>query len=212
MTIHDISLTATPGMVTWENAEPALSLRWDSVIGAGSACNTSFLHGGSHTGTHLDAPLHFMPGGGCVPDLDLQTLIGPARVVEVFGHAQITAAALDAAAIPAGTERLLFKTDNTRRGLLHDPQFHPEYVGVAPDAALWLVGRGVRLVGVDYLSVGPYGPANVETHRTLLDAGVVVVEGLVLTDIAPGAYLFAALPPKVAGAEGSPCRAVLWNE
>ncbi len=212
MTIHDISLTVTPGMVTWDNAEPALSLRWDTVIGAGSAANVSSLFGGSHTGTHLDAPLHFVEGGCCVPDLDLQTLMGPATVVEVSGSASITAADLDDAAIPDGAERLLFKTDNTQRGLLRDPVFHPEYVGIAPDAARWLVERGVRLVGVDYLSVGPYGPANVETHRTLLGAGVVVVEGLVLTDIAPGDYLFAALPPKVEGAEGSPCRAVLWTE
>ena len=130
----------------------------------------------------------------------------------MFGSAPITASDLNAAAIPAGTERLLFKTDNTRRGLLQDPKFHPEYVGVAPDAASWLVARGVRLVGIDYLSIGPYGGANVETHQTLLGAGIVVVEGLVLTDITPGAYMFAALPPKVEGAEGSPCRAVLWTE
>jgi arylformamidase len=212
MTIHDLSLTVTPEMVTWENAEPALSLRWDTLIGTDSAANVSSLQGGSHSGTHLDAPLHFVAGGGCVPDLDLQTLIGPATVVEVFGSAQITAADLNAAVIPEGAERLLFKTDNTRRDLLHDPTFHPEYVGIAPDGARWLVARGVKLVGVDYLSVGPYGPLNVETHQTLLAADVVVVEGLVLTEVPPGTYMFAALPPKVEGAEGSPCRAVLWNE
>ena len=107
--------------------------------------------------------------------------------------------------------RVLFKTDNTQRGLLHDSQFHRDYVGVAPDAARWLVARGVRLVGVDYLSVGPYGDANTETHQILLRAGVVIVEGLVLGDVPAGTYTLAALPPKIRGAEGSPCRAVLME-
>jgi arylformamidase len=212
MKFYDISLTITPDMVTWENAEEALSLRWDTVIGADSTCNVSSFQGGSHAGTHLDAPLHFIAGGDSVPDLDLQTLIGPATVVEIFGSPQITATNLNEAAIPPGTIRVLFKTDNTRRGLLDDPQFHPEYVAVAPDAAEWLVEHGVDLVGIDYLSVGPYGPQNTKTHQTLLGAGVIVVEGLALADIPPGDYMLAVLPPKIAGAEGSPCRAVLWHE
>lgn len=208
MTIYDISLTLTPGMVTWENAEPALSLAWASQIGADCPANVSHIRGGMHTGTHLDAPLHFVAGGRCVHELDLDILIGPAQVVEIFGRGVLTAADLEGAGLAAGVERVLLKTDNTRRDLLHDPQFHRDYVGVAPDAAQWLVTRDVRLIGIDYLSVGAYD-LNVETHRILLGAGLVIVEGLVLGDVPPGAYTLVALPPKVQGAEGSPCRAVL---
>lgn len=209
MTIHDISITTSPRTVTWDGNEQGYSLAWSQRIGPDSACNVSIITDGTHTGTHLDAPLHFIDGGRTVETLDVQTLVGPAKVVEVFGRDRVTAADLDAAGISRGTERLLFKTDNSRRHLLSDGQFHPEYVGLAPDAATWLVSHGVKLVGVDYLSVGPYGDANVETHRILLGAGVVVVETLQLERISPGDYLLVALPPKFEGAEGSPCRVVL---
>ena len=210
MTIYDISLTVTPGMVTWENSEASLTLDWASRIGADSPANVSRMTGGMHTGTHLDAPLHFVEDGRGVEELDLGVLIGPAQVIELFGRDEITDRDMERAGLAAGVERILFKTDNTRRGLLQDPTFHRDYVGVAPSAAQWLVSHGVRLVGIDYLSVGAYDD-NVETHRILLGAGVVIVEGLVLTDVPAGAYTLAALPPKVQGAEGSPCRAVLWE-
>ena len=211
MTIYDISLTVTPGMVTWENAEASLTLDWASRIGADSPANVSRMTGGMHTGTHLDAPLHFVEDGRGVEELDLEVLIGPAQVVEVFAREQITDVDMERAGLAAGVKRVLFKTDNTQRGLLQDPIFHRDYVGVAPSAAQWLVTRGVRLIGIDYLSVGAYD-VNVETHRILLGAGVVIVEGLVLNHVPAGKYTLAALPPKVQGAEGSPCRAVLWEE
>lgn len=209
MIIHDISVTTSPRSVTWEGKERGYSLAWDVQIGPDSACNVSTITDGAHTGTHLDAPLHFVAGGPSVEALDVQTLVGPAQVVEIYGRAVITAADLEAAGIAPGAERVLLKTANSRRRLLSDVEFHPDYVGVAPDAARWLVAQGVRLVGVDYLSVGPYGDANVETHRILLGAGVVVVETLRLEEVGPGGYLLAALPPKFEGAEGSPCRVVL---
>ena len=212
MRIYDISLTMTPGMVTWDNAEPPLSLAWAAQIGPGCAVNLSTLSGGAHTGTHLDAPLHFVDGGHGVEEIDLQVLIGPAQVVGMFGRAQITAADLEAAGLTVGTERVLFATDNTRRGLLNDPKFHRDYVGVSPDGAEWLVAQGVRLVGIDYLSIGSYGEANDRTHQILLRAGVIIVEGLVLGEVPAGTYTLAALPPKMQGAEGSPCRAVLMED
>ena len=112
--------------------------------------------------------------------LDLNVLIGPAQVMEIYGRDQITAADLESAGIAPGTERILIKTDNTRLARMGDGVFHEDYVGIAPSGAQWLVTHGVRLIGVDYLSVGPYGPVNVETHRILLGAGLVVVETLVL--------------------------------
>lgn len=209
MRIHDISLTNSPRIVTWEGTEQGYSLAWTEQIGPDSPANVSLITVGAHTGTHLDAPLHFVAGGASVEALDVQTLIGPAQVIGIFGRDTITAADLEDAGIAPDAARLLFKTDNSRRRLLSDAQWHPEYVGIAPDAATWLAARGVKLVGVDYLSVGPYGDINTETHRRLLGAGVVIVETLNLEDIRPGAYFLVALPPKFAGAEGSPCRAVL---
>lgn len=209
MRIHDISLTTSPRIVTWEGTEQGYSLDWMAEIGPNSAANVSLITDGAHTGTHLDAPLHFIAGGLSVEALDVQTLIGPAQVIGIFGRDRVTAADLEGAGIAPDTTRLLFKTDNSRRRLLSDAQWHPEYVGITPDAAAWLVARGVKLVGVDYLSVGPYGDINTETHQILLGAGVVIVETLTLEDISPGAYFLVALPPKFEGAEGSPCRAVL---
>ena len=210
MKIHDISLTTSAKTLTWEGTEQGFSMEWAAQIGQpDEVCNLSVFTLGTHTGTHLDAPLHFVPGGRSVESLDLNVLIGPAQVVEVYGRDQVTAADLERAQIGRGTERVLLKTDNTRLGRLGDGVFHKDYVGIAPSGAQWLATHGVRLVGVDYLSVGPYGPVNVETHRILLGAGIVVVESLVLKDVLAGPYTLAVLPPKFDGLEGSPCRAVL---
>ena len=210
MKIHDITLTTSPQTLTWEGTEPGFSVQWTEKLGQGGAvCNLSVFTDGTHTGTHLDAPLHFVPGGATVEALDVNILVGPTLVVEVYGRDRITAADLAQAGIVPGTERVLFKTDNTRLGRLRDGIFHKDYVGIAPGGAEWLVTHGVRLVGVDYLSVGPYGASNVKTHRILLGAGVVVVETLVLDEVNAGAYTLVALPPKFAGLEGSPCRCLL---
>ncbi len=210
MKIHDISLTTSPKTVTWEGTEQGFSMRWAAQIGEPDAvCNLSVFTEGTHTGTHLDAPLHFVADGNSVESLDLNVLVGPAQVVEIFGRDQITAADLEGAGIAPQTERVLLKTDNTRLGRKGDGVFHKDYVGLAPSGAQWLVARGVRLVGIDYLSIGPYGPVNVETHRIVLGAGMVVVESLVLDDIKAGEYTLIALPPKFGGLEGSPCRALL---
>ena len=210
MKIHDISLMVTERTVTWDNKDQGFSKVWAAELGtSGAICNVSVLTTGSHTGTHLDAPLHFIPGGKSVDVLDLNILVGPAQVVEIFGRDQVTSADLQGAGILPGTERVLLKTDNTRLGRKGSPHFDEGYVGLAPSGAQWLVSHGVRLVGIDYLSIGPYGPVNTETHRIVLGAGMVVVETLVLDDIAPGKYTLIALPPNFQGLEGSPCRALL---
>ncbi len=210
MKIHDITRTTSPETLTWEGTEQGFSMRWAERIGENdSPCNLSVFTEGTHTGTHLDAPLHFVPGGASVETLDVNVLVGKAQVVEIYGRDQITAADLERSQIDVGTERLLLKTDNTRLGRLHDTVFHKDYVGIAPSGAQWLVTQGIRLIGVDYLSVGPYGDINAETHRILLGAGVVVVETLVLDDVKAGEYTLIALPPKFAGLEGSPCRCLL---
>ena len=166
MKIHDVSLTTSPKTVTWEGTEQGFSMNWAARLGSpGEVCNLSVFTEGTHTGTHLDAPLHFVAGGKSVETLDLNILVGRAQVVEIFHRDQITAADLEGASIGPETERVLLKTDNTRLGRKDDGVFHKDYVGLAPSGAQWLVTHGVRLVGIDYLSIGPYGPINVETHN-----------------------------------------------
>ncbi len=210
MIIHDISLTVTPKTITGGGAERRFSVQSVSALDAnGASCNLSVLKVGAHTGTHLETPLHFVPGGLAVETVDLNVLVGPAEVVKIYGRSPITAADLEHANIPPGTERVLLKTDNTRFRRLHDDVFHQDYTGLAPSGAEWLIHHEVRLVGIDYISIGPYGSVNTETHRILLGAGVVVVESLMLDKISAGEYLLIALPPKFAGLEASPCRCVL---
>ena len=210
MKIHDISFAVSEKTVTWDDTEQGFSKVWTSELGnEGASCNVSVLTTGTHTGTHLDAPLHFIPEGMSLDALDLSTLVGPAQVIEIFGRDQVTSADLEGAGITRGTVRVLLKTDNTRLRRKNNPHFDSGYVGLAPSGAQWLVSHGVRLVGIDYLSIGPYGPMNTETHKIVLGAGMVVVETLVLDGIAPGKYTLIALPPKFQGLEGSPCRALL---
>src|SRR5579883_1880735 len=190
MAIYDITFPITAEMVTWNNAEAGCMLEWVLQMEEnGSPCNVSKVSIGSHLGTHLDAPLHFIAGGATLETLDLNKLIGPCLVAELPDLAQpnITAADLDKASIPPGTKRVLFKTSNSRWRLLEDPQFHREFVAIAPDAARWLVSHGIDVVGVDYLSVGSAADGTgTETHKILLGSGVIAVEGLYLSDIAPG--------------------------
>ena len=172
MIIHDISLTVTPQTVTWDGKEQGFSVRWTDRIGVkGANSSLSVLTAGAHTGTHLVSPLHFVPGGLTIEALDLNTLVGPAEVVQIYGRSPITAADLEHANIAPKAERVLLKTDNTRFMRLHDPKFHTDYTGLAPSGAEWLVHHGIRLVGIDYLSIGPYGLVNAETHKILLGAG-----------------------------------------
>jgi arylformamidase len=216
MPIHDITFPITPEMVTWNDSEAGCMVEWVLRIEeGGSPCNVSKVSIGSHLGTHLDAPLHFIAGGATLETLDLNRLIGPCLVVELPNLAQpnITAADLDKAAIPPGTKRLLFKTSNSRQRLLEDSKFRPEFVAIAPDAAKWLVSHNVEVVGVDYLSVGSaVDGTGTQTHQILLGAGLIAIEGLYLSSIDPGLYTLICLPLKVAGAEGGPVSAVLISD
>jgi arylformamidase len=162
-------------------------------------------------GTHVDAPAHFIPGGAGIESLDLNVLIGPALVVEAGQVQAISAEVLDGLAIPAGTQRLLLRTANSRLWRRPENQFVEDFVAITADGARWLVEHGVRLVGVDYLSVAPFHDL-VPTHQILLSAGVIPVEGLDLSHVEPGPYQLICLPIKMAGSDGAPARAVLITE
>ena len=180
--------------------DPTMSLTRVQSLAAGDIANVSQMELGVHTGTHVDAPLHFVDGAPAVEALDLDLLVGPAQVVEVTGPGDIGPDALHA--VGDGTERILFKTRNSAAWA--DEAFYEDYASISPEAAARLVAVGVRLVGVDYLSVG-----GVETHQTLLRADVIAVEGLDLRAIEPGWYTLICLPLKLVGADGAPARAVL---
>ena len=162
---------------------------------------------GLHTGTHIDAPVHFIDGGPGAESLDLDALIGPALVVDatrLLGH--IDGPTLEALLVSPQADRLLFKTPNSE--LWARDTFSTAFLGITGDGARWLARRGTRLVGVDYLSVAPFDDP-VPTHVTLLAAGTIVLEGLDLRGVKPGAYEMVCLPLLIPGADGAPARVLL---
>ena len=208
MQIYDVSNTVYSGMVKWPDNPPVVLERAMSMD-KGDTANVSELHMGVHTGTHVDAPIHFVPGTPGADTLDLDVLVGPALVVKLDDSIDnITAEVLEAHGIPTGTERILFHTRNSHYWANADATFHEDFVPVRPSGATWLVEHGVRLVGVDYLSVAPYDDG-VTTHRILLEAGVIPVEGLNMTDIEPGLYQLICLPVKLKDSDGAPARTIL---
>ena len=202
----DVSVPVRTGMVVYDG-DPEVRIERVMEIARGDLANLSRMELGTHTGTHVDAPLHFVDGGAGADRLPLDALVGPAIVADARGApGDIDAAALAALGVPPGTERLLLRT---RNGDLWDRgAFTRDFAGLADDAARELVAMGVRLLGIDYLSIAPSGdPA--PTHRTLLEAGVVVVEGLDLRAAPGGAYELVCLPLRIEGADGAPARALL---
>ncbi len=209
MRIHDISLLISETLPVWPG-DPPVRITQPQHLERGDEATVSHLEMGAHTGTHVDAPAHFIAGGATVEALDLNLLVGPALVVHALEADALTAEVLEGLDIPPGTQRVLFRTRNSDLWARGETAFARDFVAVTADGARWLVERDVRLIGVDYLSVAPFGDA-VPTHETLLRAGVVIVEGLDLSRIAPGIYQLVCLPLKIAGAEGAPARAILME-
>jgi len=207
MPIYDISLPISESLVVWPGYLP-VSITQPFHLTRGDTATVSHLSMGAHTGTHVDAPAHFILGGAGVETLDLNVLVGPALVVEATEADILSAEVLEGLPIPANTERVLFRTRNSDRWARGEHEFHRDFVAIAEDGARWLVARAIRLVGVDYLSVGPFGEG-ASTHRTLLKAGVIPVEGLNLSGIGPGVYQLVCLPLNVVGGDGAPARAIL---
>lgn len=208
MKLYDISLAIHEGMPTWPG-DPGLSLKFASGIVNGAGANVTRIDMGAHTGTHMDAPLHFEPNGTGIDQIALDVLIGPCRVFDLTklsGH--ITRAALAPCDL-RGVTRALFKTINSQRWARDDHEFDKGFIAVAADGAEELVKRGVKLVGVDYLSVEPFGSKEHPVHHTLLRANVAIVEGLNLADVPAGDYELIALPLKLRGRDGAPARVVL---
>ncbi len=207
MPIYDLTLPIHPSMVTWPGDPPA-RVEPRLRVARGDACNVSELCLGSHTGTHLDAPRHFIEGGMPVDELPLEALMGRAWVCDCGPRREIGVADLQGR-VPPGTLRLLLKTANSALWHSRAREFAPDFVAVTPEAAHWVAEQeGICLLGVDYLSVERPDSREHEVHHTLLRAGVIIVEGLDLSALQSGWYNLFCLPLKVAGGDGAPVRAV----
>ena len=207
MRIHDISVLVGEGFPVWPG-DPPVQIELASSIARGDSYNLSRMHSvGLHTGTHIDAPSHFIAQGNHLEQVPLEALIGPARVCSFPQVGSVTRADLAKAEL-AGCERVLLKTRNSQEHWARQP-FKTDYVALAPDGAQYLADLGVRLVGIDYLSVGDYKATPPDTHLILLGRGIAVLEGLDLSRIEPGDYQLVALPWRVAAVDGAPARAIL---
>jgi arylformamidase len=204
----DVSVPVYSGMAHWPDNPPVVVERLLDMD-RGDAANVSKLSLGAHTGTHMDAPRHFLRDGAGIDALPFDATVGPARVIEIRDPVAITVAELTRHGLRQG-ERVLFKTANSARCWGTD-EFVEDFVSIARDAAAYLVGRGVRTVGVDYLSVGGFRPEadGAGTHAALLGAGVWIIEGLNLAQVQPGMYDLICLPLRLLGADGAPARAIL---
>jgi arylformamidase len=202
MTLIDISVAIRPDMPIYDR-NPGVRLERVLSIPDGEAANVSDLELGCHTGTHVDAPVHFIEAGDGAERLPLEPLVGEAVVVDGTAlSGPIDGKALSACGVPTDADRVLLKTRNSE--LWSRPGFTRDFIRLDGEGARWLIERGVRLIGIDYLSIGDQ-----DAHRALLGAGVVAVEGLDLRDVEPGRYELMCLPLKVVGADGAPARALL---
>ena len=201
----DVSVPITDGMLHWPE-NPGVTLRRVFDIDR-DGVNVSELSLGVHNGTHIDAPVHFLHEGADVGQLDPAVGIGPARVIEIADRVAVRRRELEAVG-PKPGERLLLKTRNSDRQWFAEP-FRTDFVFVAADGAEYLAECRVALVGVDYLSVGGFARDMEATHRLLLGAGILVVEGLDLSAVNAGAYELVCLPLRLVGSEGAPARALL---
>ena len=210
MQVYDVSVPLSANTVTYPG-DPGIAIKHWLRMANGDQANVSRMDFGLHSGTHVDAPAHFIEGGAKVDSMPLDSLLGEAEVIEVATNVDVIDETFVAANCASGSQRVLFKTRNsvywgdTERG------FHEDYVYIDPDAAHWLVESGVKLVGIDYLSVEKFNSDSFPTHLAFLSKGVVIVEGLDLRAVPGGQYELLCLPLKIAGGsgDGAPARVIL---
>lgn len=211
MRLYDISMEVTPDMVVWPTeAKPVL--KQTMRIKDGDAANVSQITMGMHTGTHIDAPYHSIADGSPVSEIPLERFIGIAAVIELPDVDLITADVLEASDIARGVRKLLLKTMNSTLWVQNQEQFNANHIALAPDAASWVVSRDIQLIGIDYLSIQQFRDPTAATHTLLLDARIIILEGLMLSDVAPGTYQLVCFPLKTVCKDGAPVRAVLIQD
>lgn len=208
MKIFDVTVAISETVPIYEG-DPAAEVRGVAAMAAGDAANVSSLCFGAHTGTHVDAPNHFIDGTRRVEDLEIEKLIGPCRVIEI--DEGVMAIGPDHLPDLAGVERLLFKTRNSAFWNTPEDGFQTDFTYVEPEAARVLADAELKLIGIDYLSVEKFGSKDFAAHKTLLQKEIVILEGLDLREVGAGDYEIICLPLKYIGAtgDGAPARTVL---
>ncbi|MGB9673351.1 MAG: cyclase family protein [Anaerolineales bacterium] len=207
MKIYDVTVTLSSDIPIWPG-DPAFVRERIQKLEKGDNTNTSKIEMSVHTATHVDAPCHFLAGGKGVDQLSLKLLTGRVYVLYLPQIKFISADVLKKAEIPPRTRRLLIKTDNSQYWEKQVKEFQTDFVAITADGADYLVQRGVKLIGVDYLSVAPYKDSR-PTHEILLKAGTVIIEGLNLQNVDQGRYMLYCLPLKIEGSDGAPARTIL---
>jgi arylformamidase len=203
--VWDVSVKDEPGMHIYPG-DPAIEVRRVRAIADGDAANLTHLALGAHTGTHVDAPAHFIDGAPTLEQIGLDRFVGPATVVDLRGRAVVDAAALREHDLPEGGI-VLCKTDNSM--LWERQEFQTGFTYLTRDAAEHLIARGVKTIGMDYLSIERFGSTTFEVHKLLLGRGILIIEGLDLRAVTAGRYTLVCLPLKLHGVDGAPARAIL---
>jgi arylformamidase len=213
MRIYDVSVPISQSTPTYPG-DPRIEIEQWAALARGDAANVTMLHMGAHTGTHVDAPAHFIEGTPGVSSMPLDVLMGQARVLEIADDVRAIEAAHLASDSLGDAKRVLFKTRNSAFWADTAQGFRTDFTYITAGAAHALVEQGVRLVGIDYLSVEKFQSEAFETHNILLSNNVVIVEGLDLREVAAGDYELICLPLRITGGtgDGSPARAVLRTE
>jgi len=210
--VIDVSLPVGPNLLVWPG-DPDVEIARRASLAAGDHANVSEIRMGTHTGTHIDAPVHFIEDAAGIDAVPVETLVGPAVVEDLRDWSKpIGPEELDRLGVPAGTERLLLRTASSELWRRLPVAFPDAYAHLTPEGAAWIVERRIRLVGVDFLSIERKGAEGHPVHVALLSNDVVIVEGLDLGDVEPGPYTLAALPLRIAGGDGAPARVVLIED
>ncbi|MCL2528402.1 MAG: cyclase family protein [Defluviitaleaceae bacterium] len=207
MKIYDITASISNDLPVYGDEKPAITHL--AQMGKGDAYNVSRISATTHTGTHADMPLHFIPGGDDCTSIDLSHFYGPAKVMKVNVKEHVNKDDIEALDIQAG-DIILLNTGQSK--YMSQGSLKQDFLGLTVEAAEYLAQKKIKTVGIDYLSVDPYGTTGFPVHKTLLGNGITVLEGLVLEHVPEGAYTLSALPLKIPNGDGSPVRAVLVAE
>jgi arylformamidase len=205
----DISWPLGPNTPVWPGS-PGIETSSHLAMARGDAANATRLTMDVHTGTHVDAPRHFVPDGAFLEELGLEPFVGDAYVARIGDVQEIDADALEAAGIPPTVRRLLLATSNSRDGSSSTTPFREDYAALTPGGAQWAVTRGLALIGIDYLSIQRYSDPP-DTHEILLGAGIAILEGLALSGVEEGSYTLVCLPLRLLSCEAAPARAILLS-
>lgn len=204
--LYDVSLAVSNGMVTWPG-DPEVNIRPYKSIKEGASSNVSILQLGSHTGTHIDVPYHFIDGGRTLDNIPIELFVGKARLFELGVLEKIDVGDLERLNLN-GVSRVLFKTRNSDFWKRNEG-FRKDFIYLSGEGAKYLVDSGIKMVGIDYLSVEEFGNKSAPAHHALLGAGIIIIEGLNLSGVKEGEYEIICAPLKIKGGDGAPARVFL---